>query len=79
MNAHSSESCLALYLELRPSLLKERAARRARQARVVPVTIGSSLNVKLKLALLSETKAPQSDASRTTDSYYANAVFDRSM
>jgi hypothetical protein len=74
INTHASESCWALHPELRPSYLKERAARSARQAGVVPAKSGSSLNVNLGPALLSATKEPQSHVALTMDSYYAEVV-----
>jgi hypothetical protein len=67
-----------LHPELRPSYLKEQAAQSARQAKVVPAILGSSLSVKPKPALLSATKDSPLGVKQTMDSYYAEVVIDKS-
>jgi hypothetical protein len=78
INTHSSKSCWAMHPESRSSYLKERAAQRARQAKVVPAKSGNNLNVKPKPALLSATKTSHSDDSQTMDSYYAKEMVNES-
>jgi hypothetical protein len=78
INTHSSESGWVLHPELRPFYFREQAAQSARQAKVVPAKLGSSLSVKPKQALFSATKDYPPGVKQTMDSYYAEVVIDES-
>jgi hypothetical protein len=68
-----------LHPELRPYYLKERAAQSARQAKVVPAELGSSLSLKSKPALLSATKDSPPGIKQTIDFCYAKVVTNESL